>query len=438
MRAASTACTVSGIGNVASGSPSTQVPSDSTSAPLSTSSPTSSSRKKGLPSARSTTDRRTCSGRSADSISSSMSEATSTGRGPSQSTVEFRLAAPHAGRSTSRSGRAVASTTSGARTSATMRSRRSSRSGSAQWMSSTRSTVGRLQCELLHEPHRGQMKLLSCIERVDARGDVETERQPEELAAREALFEVLGGCSLAKSQVLTDDLAERPVRDPVAVREAATGADGRGGFLAGESDEELAHQTRFPDARLADERDEVRLRGGRRTPVRRTQQLELAVPPDEHPPEARHSPRTHGSERPHDRHAVDASGLALRADGTGGAPNSNAPAAAAAVRSPASTSPGSAAFCRRSATFTASPVTNDDPPSCGGPTTTSPVLTPTRRRSWPSKRSRIRRCMASPVWSARSAWSSSAAGAPNTAMTASPANFSTVPPVSSISSRMAW
>ena len=34
--------------------------------------------------------------------------------------------------------------------------------------------------------------------------------------------------------------------------------------------------------------------------------------------------------------------------------------------------------------------------------------------------------------------SSSAAGAPNTAMTASPANFSTVPPVSSISSRIAW
>ena len=141
-----------------------------------------------------------------------------------------------------------------------------------------------LQCELLHESHRGQVQLLSGVERMDARGDVETERQPEELAPREAPFEVLGGCALAKSQVLANDLAERPVRDPVAVRETATGADGRSGFLACEGDEELAHQTRLPDARLADERHEVRLRGGRRAPVRRTQQLELAVPPHEHPP----------------------------------------------------------------------------------------------------------------------------------------------------------
>jgi hypothetical protein len=47
------------------------------------------------------------------------------------------------------------------------------------------------------------------------------------------------------------------------------------------------------------------------------------------------------------------------------------------------------------------------------------------------------RCMASAAWSARSAWSSNAAGAPNAAMTASPTNFSTVPPARSISSAMA-
>ena len=49
-----------------------------------------------------------------------------------------------------------------------------------------------------------------------------------------------------------------------------------------------------------------------------------------------------------------------------GAENSNALATAATVRSPASTSPGSAAFCSRSATLTASPVTNE-PPSRAAP-----------------------------------------------------------------------
>ena len=47
------------------------------------------------------------------------------------------------------------------------------------------------------------------------------------------------------------------------------------------------------------------------------------------------------------------------------------------------------------------------------------------------------RCIAIAACSARSAWSSSAPGAPNAAITASPANFSTVPPAASISAAIA-
>ena len=141
-------------------------------------------------------------------------------------------------------------------------------------------------------------------------------------------------------------------------------------------------------------------------------------------------------ERPQDGHADRSARLALRFDRRAEPRARRRPSRPPTVRSPASTSPGSAAFCSRSATFTTSPVTND-PPARDAPATTSPVLTPMRIASFPSKSSPKRCCIASAACRALSAWSSSAAGAPKTAITASPANFSTVPPVSSISSRIA-
>ena len=106
--------------------------------------------------------------------------------------------------------------------------------------------------------------------------------------------------------------------------------------------------------------------------------------------------------------------------------------------SPRSTSPGSAACCRRAATFTASPVARD-PPARSSPTTTSPVFTPTRiamleaelaRRDLVERRERA--VISPAARTARSASSSWSTGTPNTATTASPMNFSTVPPWRSI------
>jgi hypothetical protein len=72
--------------------------------------------------------------------------------------------------------------------------------------------------------------------------------------------------------------------------------------------------------------------------------------------------------------------------------------------------------------FTGSPVANVDSDSSA---TTSPDSIPTRASS-PS--SCTRSSVASPARTARSASSSCASGTPKAAMTASPANFSTVPP----------
>ncbi len=99
-----------------------------------------------------------------------------------------------------------------------------------------------------------------------------------------------------------------------------------------------------------------------------------------------------------------------------------------------STSPSGAACSSRAATFTASPVTKPCPWD-GSPAITSPVLTPVRTRSRTPKRnsscslsSSRPVCISAAARTARNASSSRTEGTPKTAITASPMNFSTVPP----------
>ena len=92
------------------------------------------------------------------------------------------------------------------------------------------------------------------------------------------------------------------------------------------------------------------------------------------------------------------------------------------VSAPMRTSPFGALCSSRAATLTASPVTSVSP---SPPTTTSPVLIPIRASS---PCSAIASRISAAARTARSASSSCAVGIPNTAITASPTNFSTEPP----------
>ncbi len=112
------------------------------------------------------------------------------------------------------------------------------------------------------------------------------------------------------------------------------------------------------------------------------------------------------------------------------------------VPSPIRISSGPAACSSRAATLTASPAASV--PWARSATTTSPVLTPVR--TWMSTPCAVRSSSFSPssaspisaaARTARSASSSRILGTPNTAMTASPMNFSTVPPCRSITPRIA-
>ena len=106
------------------------------------------------------------------------------------------------------------------------------------------------------------------------------------------------------------------------------------------------------------------------------------------------------------------------------------------VFAPSSTSPGAAACSNRAATLTASPVASRwSVAESAPPTTTSPVLTPVLVVIWmPCSRSSSAFSRSSAARSsttartARAASSSRTTGTPNTAITASPMNFSTVPP----------
>ena len=242
--------------------------------------------------------------------------------------------------------------------------------------------------QLLEEARGLLVQPVAGDQRVEPGGDVQSQGEAEDLAPSKALEDALRILVLGDPEVLLDHLGERPVRDPTAVGEAASRASLRGGRLVLEDGPQLADEPRLADAGVAHDRDQMRLsvappragksRAGARSRAR-----------------ARRRPRA-GPPTPRGRMSVSArttrrqgTPLALSLASTVcGSSNSNAPRAAATVRSPARISPGAAACSSRAATFTASPVTNELP-SRARPTTTSPVLTPIRSWSGGSSRRSI-------------------------------------------------
>ena len=127
---------------------------------------------------------------------------------------------------------------------------------------------------------------------------------------------------------------------------------------------------------------------------------------------------------PSSRHAGSGSRLPFAATGATRSPRA-ACATSAQVAAPTSTSPGAAACSSRAATFTASPTTSDSP-GVASRASTSPVFTP--MRAWMSPIARTASRISSAARTARRASSSWTTGIPNTATSASPITFSTVPP----------
>ena len=313
MRAASTACTESGTWKSDGSSPTDQPPFSRPSTRMSISVATSSSTKNGLPSARSTTTSRREAGSSTPSSSSSSRPAPSGGRASSWSREPLcRPAQP--GRRSSSSGRAVASSSSGPSTWTTRVSSRSQRSSSAQCTSSIKHDGRPLGDESVEEVDPRVVEALARDERVQVFGRSQADREAEERVGAEPLGDDLRRIAVEDPEVLLEHLGERPVRDALAVGEAAARAAQRRRVLRREPLPQLTDEARLPDAGVAEDRHQLRAPAGRDSAVRLLELGKLGLPADERPAQPADSARAHQRQRTHEPAALEPSGLPFRLD----------------------------------------------------------------------------------------------------------------------------
>ena len=307
--------------------------------------------------------------------------------------VAFSLPPPQPGRLSSSSGRAMQRSRIGApRDRSAMWSTRSRNVASPHWMSSKQTTSGRSSALSSSCARTAQKSSFGLDAPSTMRLTVASARCAELLQHRD----------------------DRPEGDAVAVVEATAVQHCRV-----EPVEQLADEPRLADAGRAEQREQVA--AAARGRCART-------------PDGAARARAAADERRVEP-ACDRLGLGVDLERAGMQPPAAAspsprrrsarraprPGRALRVSAPISTSPGSAACSSRAATFTASPVTSVSP----SPATTSPVLTPIRARR-PSAGTAAR--ISHAARTARRASSSWETGTPKTAITASPMNFSTVPP----------
>ena len=245
---------------------------------------------------------------------------------------------------------------------------------------------------------------------------------------------LFGRVGLEDSGLSLDHLAERPERDALAIGKAAALAPVNELFIGLHYLEELVDEAGFPDPRDADQRDELRLALVHNSMERSREELALAFAPYERRPALlRHVDAEAGTRCnrfPHGHGLLlslgldrlvryvldDAVGGAVRlladehaVDGCGRLQSGGRVEHVACRHAFASARPGSSV------------------------TSASPVLTAIRTCSSSSSRAQSRISRAART--ARSGSSSWAMGAPKRATTASPMNFSTVPPKRSSSVR---
>ena len=238
--------------------------------------------------------------------------------------------------------------------------------------------------------------------------------------------------ALRQAGPAADHLAQRPERDPLAVRRRSALVPVDDLEHAVDVLEELPREPALADPALAGDRDQAGtpLAGRRMEEV--PQQPQLVVAADERRLEA-FGPALaaalgNHAQRPPGRHRR----LPCRAAPARPPPRTRSHRLVARwVASPTSTLFGGATDWSRLAVLTRSPATM---PWFVAPSVTaaSPVSTPARasrpRPSAPGSSARTDSIRSSAARTARSASSSWATGVPHTAMTASPMNFSTVPP----------
>ncbi len=167
--------------------------------------------------------------------------------------------------------------------------------------------------ELLEQRRPRVLKAIPRDERVQAPGDVETECEPEDLAAVQPFERSLGRVAVEQAELLLEDLAERPVRD-LAVGQAAPRALERLRLAAGKPLPELTHEPGLPQARIAENQLQPRRPLGDDLLVRRPELSELGLAADERRRETADAARPLQRQRPDERAARNPARLSFRLD----------------------------------------------------------------------------------------------------------------------------
>ena len=382
-----------------------------------------SSTKSGLPSVFSSSVFRSEVESSRSARSASSSSSLSAGASGSSSIAAARSRPPpQPGRMSSSSGRARQRIISGDSLTRSARCSISSSSGSsAQWTSSKTRINGRASAS--SAAHSRAAHAISCwLRSVSIPSSTPTASASRSATASspqlgaELRDRLLDRVVVGDPGGDLDHLRERPVGDALAVRQRAAD-EHRGAF---DAFDELAREAALADPGLAVDREQVgalvvgsRARACSRAARARTRGRRKAPPPSTTRPSVSSSLTS--------RQAISGSPKPFSSTGPTSSV-STAPIVRRRANGPTRISPGWAICCRRAATLTASPVAKVESDSSA---TTSPASTPILASSpRPCTESRI----PAAARMARSASSSCACGMPNAAMTASPANFSTIPP----------
>src|SRR5439155_20194176 len=173
---------------------------------------------------------------------------------------------------------------------------------------------GAVSDDISQELGPGVLKAIADGERMQIPGDVETEREPENLARAESAQRNFWRIALQEAQVLFQHLAERPIRCSCSVREAAAGAPQRFGVLLRKAVPEFAGEPRLADTCIAENGHEPRpplLDGSTVGPKKA---FKLLVAADERARKAADPARPHQRERAHQPSRYDAVRFPLRRD----------------------------------------------------------------------------------------------------------------------------
>src|SRR5207244_12474443 len=126
-------------------------------------------------------------------------------------------------------------------------------------------------CQLLEERDERVVELPANSGRMRFRRGLSSECKAEHCSIAEKSCDAVLRVALADAELLLQHLPHRPVRS-MAIRQAPSRAQAGSRLLIGEPLPELTHKPRLPDARIAEDRHEMRQLELDRPAIRRLQQ----------------------------------------------------------------------------------------------------------------------------------------------------------------------